>query len=174
MICFDNLDFQQKVHMKSVGHSSIMFHGTWGYIHSPPPSILSQIDTSELTIEALKGSLHAASKLDIMPESFAPSRESTDHFEQTLKSQITQVVLKNIAESSEAKYSFQRHPPPVRPLSPETPSITMLKLMVASDNSAQGVGEVFTGIIQQTGLTPEEFHLRLQIIEGDLGSCNIF
>jgi hypothetical protein len=34
IICFDNLNFQQKVHMKSVGHSSIMFHGTWGYIHS--------------------------------------------------------------------------------------------------------------------------------------------
>ncbi|EFP90817.2 uncharacterized protein PGTG_16843 [Puccinia graminis f. sp. tritici CRL 75-36-700-3] len=33
---------------------------------------------------------------------------------------------------------------------------------------------VFTGIIQQSGLTREEFHSRLQIIEGDLGSCNIF
>ncbi|OAV92132.1 hypothetical protein PTTG_09097, partial [Puccinia triticina 1-1 BBBD Race 1] len=46
--------------------------------------------------------------------------------------------------------------------------------MLASDNSALGVGEVFTGVIQQSGLTPEEFHSRLQIIEGDLGSCNIF
>jgi hypothetical protein len=36
------------------------------------------------------------------------------------------------------------------------------------------VGEVFTGIIQQSGLTSEEFHSRLQVIEGDLGSCNLF
>jgi hypothetical protein len=28
-ICYNNLDFQKKVHMKSVGHSSVMFHGTW-------------------------------------------------------------------------------------------------------------------------------------------------
>ena len=50
----------------------------------------------------------------------------------------------------------------------------MLKLMLASDNSAQGVGEVFTGLIQQSGLTADEFHSRVQIMEGDLGSCNIF
>jgi hypothetical protein len=50
----------------------------------------------------------------------------------------------------------------------------MLKLMVASDNSAAGVGEVFTGLLQQTGLTAEQFHSRLQLIEGDLGSCLLF
>jgi hypothetical protein len=50
----------------------------------------------------------------------------------------------------------------------------MLKLMVASENSAQGVGDVFTGVIQQSGLTPKQFHSRVQIIEGDLGSCNLF
>ncbi|PLW11581.1 hypothetical protein PCANC_21460 [Puccinia coronata f. sp. avenae] len=50
----------------------------------------------------------------------------------------------------------------------------MLRLMLESDNSAAGVGEVFTGIIQQSGLTSEEFHSRLQVIEGDLGSCNLF
>jgi hypothetical protein len=109
-----------------------------------------------------------------MPESFAPSPESTDHFEQTLKLQIHQAVVKHISKSREAKYSFQRHSPPVQPLYPELPNITMLKLVVASNNLVQGVGKVFTGIIQQTGLTPEEFHSRLQIIEGDLGSCNIF
>ncbi|PLW05991.1 hypothetical protein PCASD_26533 [Puccinia coronata f. sp. avenae] len=27
-ICYDNLDFQQNVHMASVGHASMMFHGT--------------------------------------------------------------------------------------------------------------------------------------------------
>ena len=36
MIFFDNLDFQEKVHMKGIGHSSHMFHGTWGYLHLPP------------------------------------------------------------------------------------------------------------------------------------------
>ena len=39
MICFDNLDFQEKVHMKIIGNSNHMFHGIWGYVHSIPPGL---------------------------------------------------------------------------------------------------------------------------------------
>ncbi|PLW58264.1 hypothetical protein PCANC_00916 [Puccinia coronata f. sp. avenae] len=173
-ICFDNLDFQQKVHMKSVGHYAIMFHGTWGYLHSPPASILPHLDPAEMTIKALNRSLHLASKKDVMPDSFAISRESNDHFALVLKSQITRVILEYVAVPIESHASFQRNPPPVRPIPPESPNVSMLKLMIVPDNSAQGVGEVFTGIIQQSGLTNDDFHSRVQIIEGDLGSCNIF
>ncbi|EFP85627.2 uncharacterized protein PGTG_10956 [Puccinia graminis f. sp. tritici CRL 75-36-700-3] len=173
-ICFDNLDFQQKVHMKSVGKCAVMFHGTWGYIHSPPPSILPLLNPAELTTEALNKALHIASKQDILLKSFAPTQESTNHFAKVLKSQITRVILRYVALPVGEQSTLHRNPPSVQPIAAELPNVAMLKLMVASDNSAQGVGEVFTGIIQQSGLTPQEFHSRVQIIEGDLGTCNIF
>ncbi|PLW12232.1 hypothetical protein PCANC_18803 [Puccinia coronata f. sp. avenae] len=173
-ICYDNLDFQQKVHMQSVGHSSIMFHGTWGYIHSVPPSIITALDPAELTTKALNDALHAASKLTIRPMMFAPTLESSIHFEATLKSQIMDAVLTYVATPTDHLFPLRRTLPAVNPLEPELPNIAMLRLMLASDNSAAGVGEVFTGIIQQSGLTNEEFHSRLQIVKGDLGSCNLF
>ncbi|OAV85638.1 hypothetical protein PTTG_03897, partial [Puccinia triticina 1-1 BBBD Race 1] len=174
LICFDNLDFQQKVHMKSVGHGNVMFHGTWGYIHSIPSRIIPALNQAEMTTEALNQALHKASKLKIQPAAFAPTAESTRHFELTLKSQITRVMLNYIAKPTDTRTPLYKDPPSVLPNDPDSPDIMMLKLMVASDNSAQGVGEVFTGLIQQSGLTAQQFHSNLQIIEGNLGSCNIF
>ncbi|OAV90296.1 hypothetical protein PTTG_28393 [Puccinia triticina 1-1 BBBD Race 1] len=151
-----------------------MFHGTWGYIHSIPPSLLPTLDPTELTIDALNEALHAGTKLIIRPDMFTPTAETTNHFEKTLKSQITHVILTYIATPVDARVKLEKSPPEVNPIAPVDPNISMLKLMLASDNSALGVGKVFTGVIQQSGLTVEEFHSRLQIIEGDLGSCNIF
>ncbi|KAA1083311.1 hypothetical protein PGTUg99_026618 [Puccinia graminis f. sp. tritici] len=151
-----------------------MFHGTWGYIHSPPPSILPLLNTAELTTEALNKALHIASKQDILLKSFAPTQESTNCFAKVLKSQITRVILRYVAVPVGEQSTLHCNPPSVRPIAAELPNVAMLKLMVASDNPAQGVGEVFTGIIQQSGLTPQEFHSRVQIIESDLGTCNIF
>jgi hypothetical protein len=105
---------------------------------------------------------------------FGPTMASLIHFEDFFKSQITRSVLHYIAEPNDTCVALNQSPPPVEPLEPELPNISMLKLMVALDNSATGVGEVFAEIIQQTGLTAEEFHSRLQLIEGDLGSCLLF
>jgi hypothetical protein len=174
LLCYDNLDFQEKVHMKSIGHTSQMFHGTWGYIHSIPASLLPKLNPEELTKEALNTALHVGSKLTIRPEMFTPTLDSTDHWQKTQKAQITQVILRYLAKPKDARVPLQRSSPVVNQITPEDPNISMLRLMIASDNSAQGVGDVFKGVIQQSGLTPEEFHSRLQIIEGDLGSCNIF
>ncbi|KNF06251.1 hypothetical protein PSTG_00758 [Puccinia striiformis f. sp. tritici PST-78] len=151
-----------------------MFHGTWGYIHSASPSLLAQLKPEELTIDALNNALLAGSKLTIRPQMFTPTLKSTNHWEKALKSHITQVILRYIATAMDTCVPLQKTPPEVHPIPAGDPNIAVLKLMIASDNSAQGVGDVFTGFIQQSGLTPEEFHSRLQIIEGDLGSCNIF
>ncbi|KAA1103276.1 hypothetical protein PGT21_012310 [Puccinia graminis f. sp. tritici] len=172
-LCYDNLDFQEKVHMNSVERTSTMFHGTWGYIHSPPSGVLADLDQAELTIGALNDALHNGSKLIIRPEMFTPSRDSSKHWEKTMKSQITQVILQYIATPADIMVPLQRDPPPVNTIVPEDPQVHVLKLMLASDNSAAGVNDVFTGVIQQSGLTPKEFHSRLHIIEGDLGACNI-
>jgi hypothetical protein len=50
----------------------------------------------------------------------------------------------------------------------------MLKLMDASDNSAEGIGQVFQSIIKQSGLVPEDFFSRLQPMDGDLGTVQNF
>ncbi|KAA1114047.1 hypothetical protein PGTUg99_011318 [Puccinia graminis f. sp. tritici] len=173
LLCYDNLDFQEKVHMKSVERGSTMFHGTWGYIHSPPARLLGDLNPAELTVEALNNALHAGTQLTIRPEMFTPSQASTEHWEKTLKSQITRVILRYVAKPVDTHVKLARDPPAVNPITPEDPDIHVLKLMIASDNSAAGVGDVLTGVIQQSGLTQEEFHSQLQIIEGDLGSCNI-
>jgi hypothetical protein len=105
---------------------------------------------------------------------FGPTKASLIHFEAVLKSQITSTVLWYIAEATNSKVLLNKNPPPVEPLEPELSNVAMLKLMVASDNSAAGVGEVFTSILQQTGLSAHDFHSRLQLIEGNLGSCILF
>ena len=50
----------------------------------------------------------------------------------------------------------------------------MLKLMDASDNSAESIGQVFSTILHQAGLSPEEFYGRLQPMDGDLGTIQNF
>ncbi|KAA1083207.1 hypothetical protein PGTUg99_004790 [Puccinia graminis f. sp. tritici] len=167
ILCYDNLDFQEKVHMKSLGHTGQMFHGTWGYIHSIPPSISSKLDPLELTIEALKNALHSGTQLKIRPDMFTPTLKSTNHFEKTLKSQITRVILRYLATPGDTRVKLPKDPPEVHPILPEDPDISMLKLMVASDNSADGVGDVFTGVIQQSGLTPSDLRKQRSPAEGN-------
>ncbi|POV94953.1 hypothetical protein PSTT_16549 [Puccinia striiformis] len=173
-LCYNNLDFEEKVHMGSLSHDSRMFHGTWAYIHSASPSLLGKLDPAELTIDVLNNALHSGTKMTIRSSMFTSTVESTEHWGKALKSQIVWVILRYIAKPVDGRVKLDKSPPVVHPISPEDPNTNVLKLMIASDNSAAGVGEVFTGVIQQSGLTPEEFHLRLQIIEGNLASCNIF
>ncbi|KAH9466590.1 hypothetical protein Pst134EB_001640 [Puccinia striiformis f. sp. tritici] len=139
----------------------------------PPASLLQELDPAELSVKALNNALHQASKMTICPSMFTPTLESSEHWEATLKSQITRAILRYLAKPLDGRVNLQKNPLAVHPIAPEYPNVTMLKLMIASDNSAQGVGDVFTGVIQQSGLTPEEFHSCLQIVEGDLGSCNL-
>jgi hypothetical protein len=47
----------------------------------------------------------------------------------------------------------------------------MLKLMIASDNSAQGAGEVLDSIANHSKISAVDFASWLQIINGDLGTC---
>jgi hypothetical protein len=138
LVCFDNLDFQEKIHMKGIGHSSQMFHGTWGYIHSPPPSLLAKLDKDQLTIDAMNAALHDASKITIQPDMFTPTLESSAHFKLTIKSQITRATLRYYASPINSRIQLHKNPPEVQPIEPYDPQICMLKLMVAADNLAIG------------------------------------
>jgi hypothetical protein len=48
----------------------------------------------------------------------------------------------------------------------------MLKLMMASDNLSEGIGDVLLGLIdQQSGMNAKNFLTQLQVLKGDLGTC---
>ncbi|KAA1071522.1 hypothetical protein PGT21_010465 [Puccinia graminis f. sp. tritici] len=170
-ICIDNLDFQQSIHTKSVGRSSTMFHGTWGYIHRLPREFFDGLDHSQLTLSALKHALKEGISLEVHPRHFGPTSASEDHFKSTLKSQLTRVLLSYIASSNDKKHPLPTHPPPVKPIKTKKADLTMLKLMMASDNSSEGIGDVLSGLIQQSGMNAKDFSTRLQVLEGDLGTC---
>jgi hypothetical protein len=64
--------------------------------------------------------------------------------------------------------------PVIEQIQAKKPSIHMLKLMDASDNSAEGVGQVLQLILAQSGLSVEEFFGRVQPMDGDLGTVQNF
>ncbi|KAI7933447.1 hypothetical protein MJO28_017650 [Puccinia striiformis f. sp. tritici] len=171
IICIDNIDFEESVHDKSVEKTSQMFHGTWGYLHVVDWQLLKQFDPSDFSLEKYHQSILDSATMPLKPSFFLPTQKTSYHFEAVIKSQITQVLLKYIATASDTMVELHQNPPSIDPIAVKKPNITMLKLMVASDNSAQGMGEVFEGIIRQTGLTATEFYSKLRVFEGDLGTC---
>ncbi|EFP76803.2 uncharacterized protein PGTG_02264 [Puccinia graminis f. sp. tritici CRL 75-36-700-3] len=170
-ICIDNFDIEEHVHTQSVGHRTMMFHGTWGYIHKPNPSLLKTLDHSELTLEAYYRALRKIPSFRIVPSMFLPTREEDRHFEAVVKSQIARVMQQYIAKPNNKPNAIALDPPPIELIDCSPPDIHTLKLMDASDNSAEGVGQVIESIITQSGLTPEVFCSRLQVMDGDLGTC---
>ena len=70
--------------------------------------------------------------------------------------------------------AISQDPPSVEQISHAPPEIQMLKLMEASDNSAEGIGQVLESIVQQSDLTTEEFYQKLIIMDGDLATCRNF
>jgi hypothetical protein len=170
-ICFDNLDFEQRVHTKSQGHESKMFHGTWGYIHEINHSLLSSVSAEELTLNSFKESMANASSVEIHPKDLYGSVAEHLHWKQVLKSQIGTVLLKYLIKPTDPRVPIQTTPPTVDQIPHTTPKITMMKLMIASDNSSQGTAEVFDGILQQSSISEDDFYNRLQVIDADLASC---
>ncbi|KAA1108867.1 hypothetical protein PGT21_027890 [Puccinia graminis f. sp. tritici] len=171
ILCIDNLDFEQRIHSKSLGNDSQMFHGTWGYIHQIDRALLSSVSPSDLTLESYLSKMEEIPSLVVSPKMLIPSPEDEKHWVLVLKSQIAKVLLTYIAKPAEKRTTIAITPTTIKQISHKPPDITMIKLMIASDNSAQGIGEVCTGIIQQSNLDETEFSSRLQVIHGDLATC---
>ncbi|OAV93802.1 hypothetical protein PTTG_27164 [Puccinia triticina 1-1 BBBD Race 1] len=171
LICINNLDFQEAVHVRSVENQSSMFHGTWGYLHQPNPKILASVNPEDLTLEAYRSAIANSANDVISPSKFISNKEEGLHYRSVLKSQIASVFMTYIAKTNDKTPIISLTPPLIEVLAPQKPDITMLKLMVASDNSAKGVGEVLEGLARQSGLTPDKFAFRLLILEGNLGTC---
>ncbi|OAV90350.1 hypothetical protein PTTG_28351 [Puccinia triticina 1-1 BBBD Race 1] len=169
-ICIDKIDMVEKVHALSVGNRTHTFQGTWGYIHLPNPELLQSLDQDELALPEFYQAMELADSAPIEPQYFLPTADSNIVEEAVWKSQIAHVLRKYIAIPANNKSALPINPPIVDQISHEKPDIQMLKLMDASDNCAEGVGQVFKSILSQSGLSEENFLGRLQPMDGDLGT----
>ncbi|PLW41572.1 hypothetical protein PCANC_17426 [Puccinia coronata f. sp. avenae] len=167
-LCVDNLDFEQRVHSKSLGHSTRMFHGTWGYVHHPHPALVASVPSADLTVESFQKAMSDVATLQVIPKMFVPSPANEQHWSLVLKAQLGRAFLEYVGEPMDSKISIATAPPVIDQISADAPDITMLKL---SDNSAQGVGEVFDSIISQSRMDAVKFSSCLQVIDGDLSTC---
>lgn len=171
LICVDNIDFEQRIHQRRLDRSTKMFHGSWGYVHFLKPNLLSNLNPDQFTLSRFKESMNARAGKRIDPGIFFPDKHEQDHWVSTLKAQIGSVLLRYISDGSQGGNLPIMKAPVVDQILAEQPNIMMLKMMDSSDNSAEGVGELYIELIRQSGLDPEKFSERLQVIEGDLGTC---
>ncbi|PLW46263.1 hypothetical protein PCASD_03796 [Puccinia coronata f. sp. avenae] len=173
-ICIDNIDMEEKVRNISVGHRAFTFRGTWGYVHSPDAELIASLDQSELTLESYHNAIQQVKSMTIEPRMFLPSREEDQTIRAVWLSQIAKVLHQYFADPKDLKNAISPTPPVVEQISPRKPNIHMLRLMDASDNSAEGVGQVFHHLLLQSGLSVDEFFGRLQPMDGDLGTVQNF
>ncbi|PLW19715.1 hypothetical protein PCASD_13192 [Puccinia coronata f. sp. avenae] len=173
-ICIDNIDMEERVHQISIGHRTHTFRGTWGYMHLPDQKLLATLDPSELTISAYHQSLEQVKSMELNPTMFLPTLPEQEHDKKVWKSQIAKVLKEQIAESTNEDLSIPTSPPEIEVISHAAPDLHMLKLMDAFDNSDEGIGQVFESIIQQTGLTGDQFFAQLQPMDGDLATIQNF
>ncbi|OAV97621.1 hypothetical protein PTTG_11886 [Puccinia triticina 1-1 BBBD Race 1] len=171
IICMDNIDFEESIHEKSVEKTTQMFHGTWGYLHVPDRTLIDKFDPKDFSLESFKTAIERSSEMKVQPSWFLPDTASAEHFRAVLKSQILRVLLEFLATPEDKQHPLNKDPPPIDPIDVKEPDITMFKLMIASDNSTEGVGEVLQGFLRQTDLSSTDFFSRLQVIDGDLATC---
>ncbi|KAI7949243.1 hypothetical protein MJO28_008064 [Puccinia striiformis f. sp. tritici] len=173
-LCIDNIDMEQRVHQKSVGKRNTMFRGTWGYLHLPDKAFIASLDSSELNLDTLKDAISKIESTDIEPRMFLPTLQEEALEIAVWKSQIARVLHDYIAIPMDPKSAIPLDPPVMEQVSHTAPDLVMLKLIEASDNSAEGIGQVFQCLINQSGLSVEELFSRLQPMDGDLGTVQNF
>jgi hypothetical protein len=110
--------------------------------------------------------------LSVSPQMLISTPDKEKHWILVLKSQIAKVLLGRIAKQANHHKHIAVTPSVVDQISHNTPDITMLKLMIALDNSLQGISKVCTWIIQQSDLTKNNLFNKLQVIDGDLRTCS--
>ncbi|PLW57432.1 hypothetical protein PCANC_01769 [Puccinia coronata f. sp. avenae] len=169
-----NLDMEQKFHDLSVGNRSHTFRGTWGYIHIPNKDFMKTLDSSQLTMSAYQESIRGLESLVIEPAMLLPTAKENKTSVAVWKSQIARVLMNQLTVPKDKKKSILTFPPPVEKITPVIPEIYMLKLMDSSDNSAEGIGQVFEAVFSQTGLSIDGFFGRVLPMDGDLGTVQNF
>ncbi|KNE91417.1 hypothetical protein PSTG_15164 [Puccinia striiformis f. sp. tritici PST-78] len=149
-ICINNLDMEQK------------------------QDLMDTLNPAKLPLEAYHYSLKKVASITIEPELFLPTDCSGDEYALVMKSQIAQVMFDYVATPANKKDMLPLNPPPVKQITTEVPEIHVLKLMDESDNSAEGIGQVMEALQRQSGLNTDNIFGRLQLVNGDLGTNQIF
>ncbi|OAV98166.1 hypothetical protein PTTG_01728 [Puccinia triticina 1-1 BBBD Race 1] len=173
-ICIDNIDMEQRVHDPSVGHRSHTFRGTWGYVHVPDSELVSSLVLPDLSLQSYHASIEKVKSMTIEPHMFLPTPAKDQTNAMVWKAQIAKVLFEYLAVPKDRATAIPMASPVIEQITPKKPKIHMLKLMNASDNSAEGVGQVFQLIIGQSGLSVKDFFSRLQPMDGDLGTVQNF
>ncbi|OAV84940.1 hypothetical protein PTTG_10623, partial [Puccinia triticina 1-1 BBBD Race 1] len=132
----------------------------------------ASVPSCELSLERYLQAMSKLETFDVHSRMLLPTPKEEVNWECVIKSQITSAMLDHLVTPSDCYISLSTTPPVIDQISTEPPDITMLKLMIASDNSAQGAGEVFDAIVNQsTNIAMSDFASRLQVIDGDLATC---
>lgn len=171
IICIDNIDMMERVHSRRLDATSKTYHGTWGYIHYLKPDFISCLNSTNCTVPAFQQYLKEDIKKPVKPAELLPTKPQQEQWVLTLKNQAARVLLRYMNKPEKFKDLAVLNLPSVDQVKAEKPDINMLKLMDSSDNGSDGISSLYDELIIQTGLPPEEFSDRVQMIEGDLGTC---
>lgn len=175
-LCADNLDFQTRVHHKQVDTFTRLFHGSWAYFHFIPSPVTPPALRGAWSLENFLKSMRDGASLSVSLNSFLPTSFESSHWVSTIKSQLSKALMEYIVKPllkdlTKSKPDLSLNPPPIEPIKLYQPKILMLRLMDASDNSAEGVGQIIEQICRQISFSPEKFAEELQVFEGDVGTC---
>lgn len=93
-------------------------------------------------------------------------------WELTIKAQLGSALVEFLlpADCPSRKFVVTK-PPAIDPIPLIEPNIEVLRLMDAPDNLADGAGELMEAVMRQLGISPEQYVSRVQILEGDVGTC---
>lgn len=170
-LCVDNIDFESKVHNKRIEEATKPFHGSWGYFHVLSPDLLTEVDRESVSLKTSGQSMMDCRSRPVHVESFFPDVEEATHWSRVLKSQLACALMDYIIpKDSIQKPKLSRCPPVIDQIDLRKAEIHMLRMMDASDNSAEGVGQMLEQIGMQLGTNDTEVAEMLQILEGDLGT----
>jgi len=142
-MCIDNIDIEQRVHQSYVGNRSHTFRGTWGYVHMPNQNLLASLDSAELSLDAFRQALQKVSSLQLNMKMFFPTPTKEVVIMKIWKAQIGKVLNDYLAIPIDKLSSISTKPLIVDQISHKAPELYILKLMDVSDNSAEGIGQVF-------------------------------
>lgn len=174
-LCIDNFDILQRINNTRIESASHLFHGTWGFLHFLPEHLRQELPhgtSSDDLLRTYKQALVDCQKTPIQLKLFRPTSKEMTHWRAVLKSQLARVMYKYVISGGDGPSGLMAtRPPPIDPIPLHKSPLFLLGLMDAPDNSADGVSQILDDVASQCGLKVEDMLNHLQVVEGDLGTC---
>jgi hypothetical protein len=173
-MCIDNFDILQKIQRFRVETSNHLFHGTWGYFHFIPDYLVKELQgcASSRELDPFLHALSLAKNSPVTLELLRPNTSHNIHWKATLKSQLTRAMYKYIIKDGpKPKTKLTTSPPEIEKIPRHNPKQFLFELIDAPDNSAEGISQILEHLADQCGLSLDSMSNHIQILEGDLGTC---